>query len=199
MSGSPSSPSQPPLREDAGLAQPAGVHWDELEQRVLGFRPLGSRLQPPRSPVALVHRDSFVESMLSDRRALVVVTAPAGYGKSIALAQWLAADPRPSTWLQLDEADNDPVILLSYLALALEKVAPIEPAVLDLLQLRSPPMEERILPSMAAALSVTGPFVLVLDDAHLVSGVACWRLMDTLLEHLPEGAQIAIGTRSAPP
>jgi LuxR family maltose regulon positive regulatory protein len=137
--------------------------------------------------------------MLSDRRALVVVTAPAGYGKSIALAQWLAADPRPSAWLQLDEADNDPVVFLSYLALALEKVAPIDPAMLDLLQLRTPPIDERILPSIAASLSVAEPFVLALDDAHLVSGVASWRLVDTLLEHLPDGAQMAIGTRSAPP
>jgi len=198
MSEVSTSPSQERPRGDASPAQPAGVHWDELEQRVLGFRPLGSRLQPPRSQVALVARDSLVRSLLADRRALVVVTAPAGYGKSIALAQWLAADPRPSAWLQLDEADNDPVVLLSYLALALEQLAPVDPAILDLLQLRTPPIDDRILPSMAASLSVAEPFVLALDDGHLLTSDTCWRLVATLLEHLPEGAQLAVGTRSSP-
>ncbi|HZL63827.1 MAG TPA: hypothetical protein VFD50_02625, partial [Thermoleophilia bacterium] len=178
--------------------RPASARWDDLEQQVLGFRPLGSRLQPPRSQVALVARDSLVTSLLADRRALVVVTAPPGYGKSIALAQWLAADRRPSAWLQLDEADNDPVVFLSYLALALEQVAPVDPAILDLLQFRTPPIDDRILPSMAAALGVAEPFVLALDDGHLLTSNTCWRLVATLLAHLPEGAQLAIGTRSSP-
>jgi len=198
MSKVSTSPSHERPREDAAPAQPVGAPWEELEQQVLGFRPLGSRLQPPRSQAALVQRDSLLKSLLTDRRALVVVTAPAGYGKSVALAQWLAADPRPSAWLQLDEADNDPVLFLSYLALALEQVAPVDPAILDLLQLRTPPIDDRILPSMAAALSVAEPFVLALDDGHLLTSDTCWRLVATLLEHLPEGAQVAVGTRMAP-
>lgn len=199
MSGASTRRSQPRPQADATHSQPAGALLDEFEQRVLGFSPLGSRLQPPRSQAALVHRDPLVRTLLTERRALVVVTAPAGYGKSIALAQWLAADPRPSAWLQLDEADNDPVVLLSYLTLALEHVAPIDPVILELLQLRTPPIEERIVPSMAAALSVAEPFVLALDDGHLLSSDAGWRLVATLLEHLPQRAQIVVGTRGEPP
>ena len=198
MSGVSTSPGRKRPHEDDADARPADAQWEAHEQQVLGFRPLGSRLQPPRSQVALVQRDSLLKSLLTDRRALVVVTAPAGYGKSVALAQWLAADPRPSAWLQLDEADNDPVLFLSYLALALEQVAPVDPAILDLLQLRTPPIDDRILPSMAAALSVAEPFVLALDDGHLLTSDTCWRLVATLLEHLPEGAQVAVGTRMAP-
>ena len=198
MSGVSTSPGRKRPHEDDADARPADAQWEAHEQQVLGFRPLGSRLQPPRSQVALVQRDSLLKSLLTDRRALVVVTAPAGYGKSVALAQWLAADPRPSAWLQLDEADNDPVLFLSYLALALEQVAPVDPAILALLQLRTPPIDDRILPSMAAALSVAEPFVLALDDGHLLTSDTCWRLVATLLEHLPEGAQVAVGTRMAP-
>ncbi len=157
---------------------------------------LGSRLRPPFSRVPLVDREMLVSSFLRERRALTLVTAPAGYGKSIALAQWLVADPRPGAWLQLDESDNDPVVLLTYLALALGRVTPLDPGVLDLLQLRTPPMEERILPAMAAAVEDANPFLLVLDDGHLLHSDACWRLIDVLLAHLPSGAQLALGTRS---
>ena len=100
----------------------AATRWDDLEEQALGFRPLGSRLRPPRSQVPLVRRDSLVGSLRADSRPLLLVCAPAGYGKSIALTEWVEADPRPSAWLQLDAADNDPVVLLGYLALALAQV-----------------------------------------------------------------------------
>jgi LuxR family maltose regulon positive regulatory protein len=77
-------------------------------------------------------------------------------------------------------------------------VAPVDPAILDLLQLRTPPIHDRILPSMAASLSVAEPFVLALDDGHLLTNDTCWRLVATLLEHVPKGTQLAVGTRSSP-
>jgi LuxR family maltose regulon positive regulatory protein len=190
--------------QDRPTDGPAGaglepVHWDELEQQVLGLRPLGSRLRPPFSSVPLVQREALVASLLDERRPFILVTAPAGYGKSTAFAQWLEADRRPSAWLQLDEADNDPVVLLTYLALALGRVAPLDPLVLDLLRRRTPPIEERIVPAMAAAVEEAEPFVLVLDDGHLLHNDACWRLIDTLLAQLPPGAHLALGTRADPP
>ena len=77
-------------------------------------------------------------------------------------------------------------------------MAPVDPAILDLLQLRTPPIHDRILPSMAASLSVAEPFVLALDDGHLLTNDTCWRLVATLLEHVPKGTQLAVGTRSSP-
>ena len=198
-----SSSSGPAIQQDSRLqaTRPATppVPWTELEQTVPGFRPLGSRLRPPRSAVPVVSRDVLVGSLLAERRSLVLVTAAAGYGKTIALAQWAAADPRPSAWLQLDESDNDPVVLLTYLSLALGNVAPIDAGVLGLLWRRGPAVDEVILPAIAAAVGDARPFLLVLDDGHLVDDEAGWRLLATLLDQLPDGAQLCIGTRADPP
>ena len=177
--------------------RPPGA-WADLEQRAPGFRPLGSRLRPPASDVPVVERDALVTSLLACRRPLVLVVAPAGYGKTIGLSQWVAADPRPAAWLQLDAADNDPVVLLAYLSLALGGVAPLDPGILDLLSRRTPRIDDLILPTIAAALSAASPFLLVLDDAHLVQSETCWRLVATLLDQLPGGAQVCVGSRTDP-
>ncbi len=170
-----------------------------LEGRALGFTPLGSRLRPPQALGKLVAREALVASLLADPRALVVVSAPAGYGKTTALAQWLEADLRPSSWLQLDEADNDPVVLLTYLALTLQRVAAVDPGVFEWLRLRTPPIAQHILPSLAASLSEARPFLCVLDDGHLVAAEACWDIVGTLLDHLPPGAQFVVAGRRDPP
>ena len=88
----------------------APVDRDQREHQVLGFAPLGSRLRPPRAQVELFRRRALVEALLQTTASLVLVSAPAGAGKSTALAQWTREDRRPTAWLQLDEADDDPVV-----------------------------------------------------------------------------------------
>jgi len=176
----------------------AAVIWSELEQDGRAFRPMGSRLRPPHSLVPLLPRERLVAALLADQRPLVLVAAPAGYGKTITLAQWVAADPRPGAWLQLDAADDDPVVFLTYLSLALGNVTPLDPAVLDLLRRRTPPIDQLIMPALAAAVGDADPFLLVVDDGHLVQNQTCWRLLTTVFEQLPEGAQLCVAARSAP-
>ena len=101
------------------------------------FRPLPSKLRPAQSHLPLVERTTLVDALARTRAQLILISAPAGAGKSTLLSQFAAADGRPAVWLQLDDADNDPVVLLSYLALALEQLAPVDPAILDLLRLRT--------------------------------------------------------------
>ena len=69
----------------------------------------------------------------------------------------------------------------------------------DLLRLPLPPVEERILPLLALAVSEAPPFVLVLDDAHHLTNESCWRAIAVVIEHLPPGAQLGLGTRVDPP
>jgi ATP/maltotriose-dependent transcriptional regulator MalT len=162
------------------------------------FQPVRSRLRPAQAHMRLVRRKGLVAALQRRYEPLVVLSAPAGYGKSTVLAQWAAAQRRPTAWLQLDEADNDPIVLLSYLAVALEVVAPVSAGLVDLLQRRYPPVQERVLPALATALASAPPFLLVLDDGHLLNSDDGWRHVRFVLEQLPLGAQLAIGSRREP-
>ena len=163
------------------------------------FQTRASKLRPARAHLELVQRTALVAALLRAPASLVVVSAPAGYGKSTLLAQWADAAPVPASWLQLDAGDNDPVVFLTYLTAALSRVAPVEPSVADLLQMPAPPIDELILPRLGDALEAAHPFLLVLDDTHLVQSEVCWRHLALLLEQFPPGACLTLGTRSKPP
>ena len=199
MSGSSDTGIEQGLPASHARARAGSATWAGLEPRAPGFRPLGSRLRPQGSDAPEVARDALLTSLLSCRRQLVLVVAPAGYGKTIGLSQWAAADPRPQAWLQLDDADNDPVVFLAYLSLALGRVAPLDPGILDMLSQRSPRIEQLVLPAIGEALSAAPPFLLVLDDGHLVQNEDCWRSLATLLDQMPHGAQLCLGSRADPP
>ena len=92
--------------------------WGELGQRAAKSQPRASKLRPTRAHLELVERTELVGALLASPASLVVVSAPAGYGKSTLLAQWADAAPVPASWLQLDAADNDPVVFLTYLTAA---------------------------------------------------------------------------------
>ena len=158
-----------------------------------------SKLRPPRPHVELVAREALVERLLQSSEPLVVVSAPAGSGKTVLLTQWLRAESSPGAWLRLDGNDNDPLVLLRGLAVALDQVLGIDPEILQLLQLRRPPLVDRILPELATAVAGSPPFVMVLDDAQLVQNEAAWAHVGLVLENLPEGAQLVVASRSDPP
>ncbi len=127
-----------------------------------------------------------------------MLCAPAGAGKTTVLRQWVEVDGRPFVWVHLDDADTDPVVLLTYLTRALEAVTEIDPRVTTSLTLAVPPMRERILPLLGEALAAAPPFVLVLDDAHVLQGDKAWDIVAFVLDSLPRGAQLAMGSRSDP-
>ncbi len=163
-----------------------------------GVLPLASRLRPPRAHLDLVVRDALVERLGQAGAPLVLVTAPAGYGKTTLLAQWVERDARPAAWLQLAGLHDDPVAFLSYLTTALSSICDVDDRVLDLLQTREPPIEEFVLPALGSAVESALPFVLVLDDAHLVDNTTCWRYVVALLDQLPDGARLALSSRAEP-
>ena len=144
-------------------------------------------------------REALVATLLKSTEPLLLVSAPAGSGKTVTLAQWLRAESRPAIWLRLDGNDNDPLVLLRCLAVALNQVLGVDPEILELLQLRSPPLVERVLPGLAATVAGARPFVLVLDDAQLVQKQEAWAHLELVLENLPEGAQLVVASRSEPP
>ncbi|MCU1472526.1 LuxR C-terminal-related transcriptional regulator [Amnibacterium sp.] len=133
---------------------------------------------------------------------LTLVSAPAGFGKSTLLAEWLAgaaAAGRGVAWVSLDDQDRDPAAFLTYVVAALQRVlAGVGAAALELLG-SSPVRTEAVLTTLLNELaSTSGEVWLVLDDYHLVDGPEIGEAMVFLIDHLPSHVHVVIGTRADP-
>ncbi|MGV0811915.1 AAA family ATPase [Mycolicibacterium boenickei] len=162
---------------------------------------------PAHIPVATVGRPAAaragvprpaVTRRLQDRAGLVVVTAPAGYGKTTAVAQWDDADERPFAWARLDNLDNDPAHLLLHLATALNQVKPVDPAVLHYLQ-GAGRAETQLVSAFVQALEGCGRVVLVLDDVHELSASAAVDAVRAVVDLAPNTTTLALIGRALPP
>jgi LuxR family maltose regulon positive regulatory protein len=130
---------------------------------------------------------------------LTLVSAPAGYGKTTLVTHWLHNAGWPFAWLTLD--DNDPARFLAYLVAALQGIDPrIGQAVEPMLATPQPPPPESILTALINDIAtVEEPFVLVLDDYHLISTLAIHERLAFLLDHQPARMHLVIATREDPP
>ena len=157
---------------------------------------LETKLYVPRSRRGLVPRPRLSERL--DRGTaskLTLVSAPAGFGKTTLLTEWLAAGPaapadeRLAAWLSLDRADNDPASFWTYVIAALRTVASgVGESALALLQAPQPPPIETVLTALLNDLGATaGDIVLVLDDYHVIDASDVQDGMAFLLDHLPPG------------
>jgi LuxR family maltose regulon positive regulatory protein len=137
---------------------------------------------------------------------LTLVSAPAGFGKTTLLTEWLAAGPagpadeRLAAWLSLDRADNDPVSFWTYVIAALRTVAPgVGESALALLQAPQPPPIETVLTVLLNDLgALAGEIVLVLDDYHVIDAGDVQDGMAFLLDHLPPWLHVVIASRTDP-
>jgi LuxR family maltose regulon positive regulatory protein len=134
-------------------------------------------------------------------RALILVSAPAGYGKTTLVSSWLKEKQIPSAWLSLDDSDNDPIRFLQYLLATLVPFAPaIENDLFGMLQGIQPAQYEKVINLLVIELaSVSNPFVLILDDFHTIYSEAVLRILTYLLDHLPPQMRLAILSRTDPP
>jgi LuxR family maltose regulon positive regulatory protein len=161
---------------------------------------------PPPRPDA-VSRPRLIERLSESlqpnqrsRRKLILISAPAGFGKTTLVSEWLAGCRRPVAWVSLDEGDNDPTRFLTYLVAGLQTIAAdIGKGVLGVLQAPQPPPIESILITLLNEITtIPDNFVLVLDDYHEIDSKPVDEALTFLLDHLPPQMHLVIATREDP-
>ena len=131
----------------------------------------------------------------------MLISAPAGFGKTTLLAEWLAAAgaERSVAWLSLEESDRQPAAYWTYLITALQAVVPgVGTSALLLLQSAQPPIETVLASVLNELGAVPDDLYLVLDDYHLVDGPDIQAGMTSLVEHLPPQVHLVVSTREDP-
>ncbi len=162
---------------------------------------IASKLRRPLVRRGTVPRSSLIERLArGDRRPIVSVVAPPGYGKTTVLSQWAERNGQSFAWVSVDERDNDPKVLLSYVAEALNAVEPIDHRVFDALASPASSVPGSVVPRLGAAFSsMTSPVALVLDDVHMLRNSECQAALSVLADHVPRGSQLAVASRVRPP
>ena len=164
-----------------------------------GFRadwPARSKLYPPRPRSRQISRRAVIDRLRATDPDAVLVTAPAGYGKSTMLAELARLDGRPTAWLTVDEVDNDPAVLLTGIAVALDAVEPVDwdrfaALVRGPITIASPAL--RGFGWMLAERTV--PVLLVIDDIHELTSNDAVDVVEALVEAIPEGSTVVLGGR----
>ncbi|HET7245830.1 MAG TPA: LuxR C-terminal-related transcriptional regulator [Streptosporangiaceae bacterium] len=131
---------------------------------------------------------------------VVSVVAPPGFGKTTLLTQWAERGDRAFAWVSVEEPDNDPKVLLSYIAAALNTVTPIGHDVFAALASPGSSVPGTVVPRLAAAFSaMTAPVTLVLDDVHVLHNRECQAALSALADHVPPGSHLVLAGRAQPP
>ena len=183
---------------ELSAAAPAGVAASSRD--VL----LATKLHVPRPQPGFVPRPRLVEALDEGlARRLILVCAPAGFGKTALLAHWARRGDHPVAWLSLDEADNDPVRFWRHAVAALDRAQPgIAERAGPLLGPPAPSSFEGLVTALInelAARPAEDGVLLVLDDYHLIDAQPVHTPLMFLLEHLPPGLRLVLASRSDPP
>ncbi len=155
---------------------------------------------PPPRPKIISRPRLIAQLNESLHRKLTLISAPAGFGKTTLVSEWVTQCARPVAWLSLDKEDNDPSRFLGYLITALQTVeSSVGEGVLAVLQSPQPPPVESILATLLNEMStIPHNFVFVLDDYHVIDAQPIDRALTFLLEHLPPQMHLLIATREDP-
>jgi LuxR family transcriptional regulator, maltose regulon positive regulatory protein len=156
------------------------------------------KTRPASLRAGLVPRERLVRRLLDAQDVpVVLIVAPAGYGKTTVLSQWSERDQRPFAWVHLDAEDDDPKNLLYAIALALDAVEPIGWEVFEALTSERPDAAPVALGRLARSLGRREvPVVLVLDNLHVLRTCESRRVVTTIWQAFGAGLQLALASRS---
>lgn len=162
---------------------------------------LASKLRPPHLHAPLVVRERLLTCLDAGlERKLTLLVAPAGFGKTTLLAQWVNHRQRPAAWLSLDREDNDPQRFLAYLFGALQQVhSAISQSVFTEMSVPSLPS---LIPAMATLVHelsrLSAGILLILDNYQVIAHQTIHRALTWLLDHLPAHVHLVLASRSEP-
>ena len=183
------------MTEPAAASPPAAAS----ERDVL----LATKLHVPGSRPGLVPRPRLTERLDEGlERGLVLVCAPAGYGKTVMLADWARRSQYPAGWLSLDAGDNDPARFWRHTLGALDRARPgVADRMGPLLGPPAPASFEPLVTALINELAVPSDDreLLVLDDYHMIGAQEVHASVDFLLGHRPANLQLIVASRSDPP
>jgi LuxR family transcriptional regulator, maltose regulon positive regulatory protein len=158
-----------------------------------------SKLHPPPARPGIVARTALVDRLLANAAPVVCVVAPAGYGKTTLLAQWAQHKGPRVGWVSVDQRDNDPAVLLTYLAVALDRIEPIDPSVFRALAGPGASIVAAAARLAAAVAAMPEPVALVLDHVELLGNQQSLDAVAELAAQLPAGSQLLLASRARPP
>lgn len=166
-----------------------------------GIPLLETKLQPPRRRPGLVERDRLRRrlgpSVLSP---VTLVSAPAGFGKTTLLTEWLASLDEPTAWVSLDARDSDPTVFWSYVLGAVARAAPGVGAGASEALLAAPGSLDLVVASLVNDVAgLDTGLALVLDDYHVIESIEIHESMRFLVEHLPAQLHLVVASRADPP
>ena len=163
---------------------------------------LASKLRLPAGRPGAVVRQPLLSRLSEDRPArLVIISAPAGWGKTCLLRDWRLADTASRTaWVSVDPGDNDPVRFWAHVIASVAGVSPgFGAAALPVLTAPGAGSMDAVLPMLVNELEVLpAPVTLVFDDYHLISNQDILRSVAFMVEHLPPAVRLALAVRADP-
>ncbi len=164
---------------------------------------LATKLHIPLPRPKAVLRPRLMERLNESLRGrkLTMISAPAGFGKTTLVSEWVAGCKRPVAWISLDEGDGDSVRFMTYLVAALQTLAAdVGSGVLGALQSPQPSSIESLLTILLNEIAaIPNDFIFVLDDYHEIDSKLVDQALIFLVEHLPPQMHLVIGTREDPP
>jgi len=161
-----------------------------------------TKLYGPRKRSDLITRHRLLERLNAGLSGHVtLVCAPAGFGKSTLIAQWIQSINRPTAWLSLEENDDEPRVFVRSLAAALQSAFPESfDSIASLFEApRFPSVDYVVSLFLNDLADLPEDLILVLDDYHLIHNREIHSLLDLLVEHLPPQLHLVLATRSDPP
>ena len=156
---------------------------------------LGTKIHPPRHRDGLLVRPRLLAALAQDAAPLVLVTGPAGSGKTVLVRQWLDHLEQPAVWLTVDPRDNDPTRFWTYFAGAVTAAFPsLGWSAKE--QVTAESVED--LADQLAALAAQAPLVLVLDDLHFLVEPEVLDQLSQLIDALPHEVRVVLVSRAVP-